>query len=78
MEEPTFIGPVTDNIVNGILCELKKKKNKDKIMKDLIEPIINDINERYYPHMLILTVLLSIIIILLLFLLLVNFHIQIK
>ena len=72
MQESSFIGPITDNIINSCIHELKKKKNKEKIMKNIIEPILLDINSRYYPHMLTLTILLSLIIILLLLLLIVN------
>jgi hypothetical protein len=67
-----FIGPMTTKIINSFIKEIKKKKNKEKIMKNIIEPILNDINDRYYPHMLTLTALLSLIIILLLLLLVLN------
>ena len=72
MKESSFIGPVTDNLINSFIDEIKKKKNKEKIMKNIIEPILNDINDKYYPHMMTITVLLSLIIILLLLLLVVN------
>ena len=64
-----FIGSLSDNLINSFVDEIKKKKNKEKIMKNIIEPILNDINDKYYPYMLTLTFLLSIIIILLLLLL---------
>lgn len=38
-------------------------------MKNIVEPILNDINDRYFPHMMTLTVLIALIIILLLLLL---------
>lgn len=72
--DDSFIGPMTDNIINSFIDEIKKKKNKEKIMKNIIEPIINDINDRYYPHMLMLIVLLALIIILLLLLLIGNIN----
>lgn len=72
VETASFIGPMTDNLINSFIDEIKKKKNKEKIMKNIIEPILNDINDRYYPHMMTLTVLLSLIIILLLLLLIAN------
>lgn len=64
-----LIGPLADNIINSFIDEIKKKKNRDKIMKNIIEPILNDINDRYYPYILTLTFLLSMIIVLLLMLL---------
>lgn len=72
MGEDTFIGPITDGIINDFVDELKKEKHKNKIMKHVIEPILIDINNRYYPHMMGLTVLLSLIIILLILLLIAN------
>jgi hypothetical protein len=71
-EGDAFIGPFADNLINSFVNEVKKKKNKDKIMKNIIEPILNDINDKYYPHMLTLTILLSMIIILLLMVLVTN------
>lgn len=73
MEENSFIGPMTENIINSFVDEIKKKKNREKIMKNVIEPILNDINERYFPHMMTLVVLLVMVIILLLLLLIANF-----
>ena len=69
MDRVSFIGPMTDKLVNSFTDEIKKKKNRDKIMKNIIDPILNDINDRYYPHMVTLIVMLSLIIILLLMLL---------
>lgn len=63
-----FIGPFTDTVINGIVKEAKKDKNKKKIMKHVIEPILTDVNARYYPHMMTLTCLLLIIILLLIIL----------
>ncbi len=71
-DNTTFIGPITDGIVKDFINEVKKKKNRDKIMKNLIEPILSDINDRYYPHMMTLMVLLALIIILLSLLLIAN------
>lgn len=67
-----FISPVTDGIINSFIDEIKKKRNKEKIMRNIIEPILNDINSKYYPHVITLIVFLSVIIILLTLLLIVN------
>ena len=72
MSENSFLGPMTDNLINGFVDEIKKKKNRDKIMKNVVEPILSDINNRYFPHMMTLTVLLALIIILLTLLLIAN------
>ena len=67
-----FIGPMTDGIINSFIDEVKKKKNKEKIMKNIIAPILDDINSKYYPHVITLTVFLTLIIVLLILLLIVN------
>lgn len=71
-EKISFLGPLTDNLVDSFVNEMKKKKNKEKIMKNFIEPILNDINDRYYPHMMVLVVLLALIVILLTLMLILN------
>lgn len=60
-----LISPIIDNAIDCFISEVKKKHNKDKIMKNIVEPIVEDINKRYYPHMITLTVLLVFIIVLL-------------
>lgn len=55
----------TDKIFGAIMKEVENKKYKDKIMKCLIEPLLDDINNKYYPHMMSLVILLILIIILL-------------
>lgn len=68
----SILGPITDNLIDSFVDELKKKKNRDKIMKNIVEPILTNINNRYFPHMMTLTVLLAVIIILLTWLLIAN------
>ncbi len=68
----SFIGPLTDEIINNFIKELKKKKHRDKIMKNIIDPLLCDINDKYYPHMMMLTIFLVLIIILLTLLLIMN------
>ena len=69
-----FIGPITDNIINSCIEEIKKEKNKKKIMKYIIEPILTDINNRYYPYIMTLVFILIIIITLLSLLLITNIN----
>lgn len=63
-----------DKIFNQIFNELKKKKYKDKIMNDIIEPLLNDISSKYYPHFIYLTTMLIVIIILLIGVLALSFY----
>lgn len=72
MDDAIMFGPLIENIIDRITSEIKKKKIRDKITKNLIDPILDDINNRYYPYMLMLTTLLIIIIVLLLMILLSN------
>ena len=69
-----YIGPMTDAIINQLSAEIKKKKTKDKIIKDVLNPILNDITSRYYPHLMGVIITLTIIIILLLSILCINIY----
>jgi hypothetical protein len=67
-----FMSPMVNNIIEVFTDEIKKESNRKKIMKDIIDPILQDINAKYYPHLISLVTLLMIIIILLILLLLMN------
>ena len=56
----TYVAPITDNIIDVVTRHVKKKKNRDKIMKTIIEPVLEDINRKYYPHFMALLSLLII------------------
>jgi hypothetical protein len=71
-EQTQFIDDMTSTIFTGLMHEMKKKKYKEKIIKTVVEPIINDINDRYYPHMMTLVSLLILIILLLVILIIVD------
>ena len=45
-----YINSFTDNLLNTVSTQIKKKKNREKIMKTIIEPVLEDINKKYYPH----------------------------
>lgn len=55
-----IIGPATDNIIDILTSEIYKKKNRKKIIKRIIQPILEDINKKYYPHFMALLTLLII------------------
>ena len=55
-----LIGPATSNIIDSLTCEIAKKKNRKKIVKRVITPILEDINRKYYPHFMALLSLLII------------------
>ena len=59
-----FIGHVTDEIVDSLIAELKKKKNKTKITQYLIVPFFDIIRVVCFPYILGLGVLLASILVL--------------
>jgi len=70
----TYIGPITDTIINKLSTELQKKTTKDKIVKNILDPILNDIASRYYPHLMGVTITLTIIVVLLMSILWINIY----
>ena len=72
----TYIAPITDNIIDVITTHVKKKRNREKIMKTIIEPVLEDINRKYYPHYVTLISLFIMMILMLITLLFVSFWIK--
>lgn len=68
----SYIGPMTDAVIEGIIKELKKKETKEKVMRNIIDPLICDMSSRYYPYFMMMIVVLLVIIILLVSILIVN------
>ena len=61
----TYIGPITNGVIDGVIREIKKKKTKEKIMRNIIDPLLKDLSVRYYPHFMTITVILVVIVLLL-------------
>jgi len=68
----TLIGPITDNIIDNLAKHVKKKETRNKIMKHVIGPVLEDINRRYYPHYITLITLFIMMIIMLIILLFIS------
>ena len=68
----THIGPMTDEIIEGLINEFNKKKIKDKIVKHMIDPIICDIAEKYYPHIITVIIILALLILLMISILIIS------
>jgi hypothetical protein len=60
---------LTNSILEGIIKELNKKETKDKINKEIISPLANDIAEKYYPHLMSVIVVLVFVVLMLITLL---------
>ena len=61
----TYVGPITNSVLDGIIKEIKKKKTKDKIMKNVFDPLLKDLTMRYYPHFITITIILVLMVLLL-------------
>jgi hypothetical protein len=55
-----ILGPATSEIIDILTIEMYKRRNRKKIMKKIIQPILEDINKKYYPHFMALLTLLII------------------
>ena len=43
----SYIGPLTQDLLNSCYKELKKKETKEKIMTNLIDPVVSEFTRRY-------------------------------
>lgn len=68
----SYIGPVTNAVIDSIIKELKKKQTKEKVMNCIIDPLLRDMSSRYYPYFMMIIVVMLVIIILLVSILIIN------
>ena len=68
----SYIGPITDSVIEGIIRELKRKEVKEKVMRNIVDPLLCDMASRYYPYFMMMIVILLVVIILLVTILIVN------
>ncbi len=61
----SYIGPLTNTIIEGISNEITKNDTQDKIYKSILNPVLCKINRRYMPYFIFFILLLLVIIILL-------------
>lgn len=59
------IGPITDQIIQACVNEVKKEETKNKILNDILTPIINGVVCKYKVFLILLSLVLLIIIMLL-------------
>lgn len=48
----SYVGPITKNILDGCINEMKKKHMRDKLSKYIINPIFTQILYEIYPYLL--------------------------
>jgi hypothetical protein len=63
----SYIGPVTRDIIDACIKEIKKRENKEKINKYILDPIIEEVLYKSYPYALIHAILQLIIVVLLIY-----------
>jgi hypothetical protein len=63
----SYIGPITKDILDQCSKELKKPTTKEKIMKNVIDPIVSEFFSRYYAYLTCFVFIQLIIIILLVY-----------
>ena len=56
-----MFGPITNSVIDGVISEIKKKKTKEKIMKNIVDPLLCDLTTRYYPYLITITIILVLI-----------------
>ena len=69
----SYIGSLTKNLIETFSKEVKKKDNKEKIMKHIIDPVVTELFRRYSLH-LSFYLLLHVIVILLLIYIIYSIH----
>lgn len=61
----SYIGPITQDILDTCIGELKKKDSIDKISKFILNPLYKEIKNKFYLHYMFIAALQIMIIILL-------------
>lgn len=68
----SYIGPITNSVIEGIINELKKKEVKDKVMNNIIDPLLHDMASKYYHYLMIIVIIVLIVIVLLVSILIIS------
>nr|QBK88852.1 MAG: hypothetical protein LCMiAC01_05340 [Mimivirus LCMiAC01] len=63
-----MIGPITSNIINTCIREIKKKENIQKINNNIINPVMSKVLKKCYPYGITFLIIQIIIITLLVYL----------
>ena len=65
----SYVGPITDAIIDAGINEFKKPANRAKITKNVIEPIVKEISTKLLPYFATLLILQIVIVGLIIYLL---------
>lgn len=65
----SYVGPITDAIIDAGINEFKKPSNRIKITKNIIDPIVKEISTKLLPYFATLLILQIIIVGLIIYLL---------
>ena len=69
-----YIGTITSNILDGFIKELKKDKIKEKIMSEIINPILTELSKKYYPYLISIGIMMFVLIIMVFYVVLKALH----
>lgn len=72
LDESNYIGPIADKMIKDFIMEVRKEKNMNRLRNNILNPVLHDINDRFFPHMVAIITLMMIIIILLTVILIIN------
>jgi uncharacterized membrane protein len=66
----SYIGPLTQELINACIKEMKKKETRHRINKYIIDPVLSEVVSRTYPYAISHAIMQVIIIILLIYIIL--------
>ena len=68
----SYVGPVTSSIIDASIEEIKKPANREKITKNIVNPIVKEISMKLLPYFATLLILQIAIVGLIIYILKVN------
>jgi hypothetical protein len=63
----SYVGPITQNIIDLCISEFKKNETREKVTKNVINPIVREISTKLLPYFATLLVLQIIIVVLVIY-----------
>lgn len=46
----SYVGPITQDLLNACVTELRKDENKAKITTNIIDPLVHEVSIRLFPY----------------------------